>query len=156
MLGMEWAEQPMPCVKVNGPFGVREGASPRVCGYLGAMVGARAGTVPGSLAGQSVVLQMTLTGKWNYLQCHTPLMETESEGKHKRKKSLWRTPLYVTGNLSLQSWNDHLEQHKSVAEVFKICTWNTGLIFLTLHACQSASLCRLTQHLQVRCDWSSA
>lgn len=53
----------MPCVKVNGPFGVREGASPGICGYLGAMVGARAGTVPGSLAGQSVVLQVTLTGK---------------------------------------------------------------------------------------------
>lgn len=51
----------MPCVKVNGPFGVREGASPGICGYLGAMVGARARTVPGSLAGQSVVLQVTLT-----------------------------------------------------------------------------------------------
>lgn len=37
----------------------------------------RAGMVPGSLTGQSVVLQATLTGKRNYLQRHTPLMERE-------------------------------------------------------------------------------
>lgn len=32
MVGMEWAEQSMPCV--NGAFGVREGVPPKVCGYL--------------------------------------------------------------------------------------------------------------------------
>lgn len=51
------------CVNVNGSFGVREGVLPKVCGYLRAMVGGRAGTVPGSLMRQSLVLQATLTGK---------------------------------------------------------------------------------------------
>lgn len=65
----------MACMKVNGALGWERECHQGSVVTCERWVGGRAEVVPGSLAGQSVMLQGSLTEEWNHLQYLTSLMK---------------------------------------------------------------------------------